>query len=378
MTKSGSLPMLSGIEVIGITQFMWLGGPVVISTPPRRSHVGIAMTTAEHVLFESAESRASQQGLRSLDWLNLFLAGTLTGFGPFVALYLAGRGWTQVEIGFVLTVSVLAGLLIQIPGGELLDVVPSKRRLVAAGVAVIAIAALIMALLPTFTAVLFAEVLLGATGAFVGPAVTAISLGLVGNDGLPDRLGRNQHFAAIGGSCTAGLMGVLGYVFSNQAIFVFSAALAVPTLFSLGEIRADDIHFARACGARKGDHHPRQPPGIARTAVGMHGPLLTFAACIVLFQLANASALPLVSEGLGRDRGSSLVISAVTVVPQIVVAALASWVGRNAGTWGRRPLLLIGLCALPIVPLASRSFTIRGCWCPSRCSMASRGPRSAC
>jgi hypothetical protein len=47
--------------------------------------------------------------------------------------------------------------------------------------------------------VLFSEVLLGATGAFLGPAVAAISLGLVGNDGLPDRLGRNQRFAAIGG-----------------------------------------------------------------------------------------------------------------------------------------------------------------------------------
>ena len=122
---------------------------------------------------------------RSLDWLNLFLAGTLTGFGPFVALYLAGRDWRQVEIGFVLTISGLIGLLIQIPAGELLDVIPSKRLLVAVGVVVIAVAAMILAFRPTFTPVLLAEVLLGATGAFVGPAVMAISLGLVGNDGCP-------------------------------------------------------------------------------------------------------------------------------------------------------------------------------------------------
>jgi MFS family permease len=306
------------------------------------------MTIADRMLFGSAENHALQQSLRGLDWLNFFLAGVLTGFGPFVALYLAGRGWTQVEIGFVLTVSGLTGLLTQVPGGELLDLVRSKRSLVALGVATIACAALILAFRPSFTPVLIAEVLLGVTGGFLGPAVSAISLGLVGNDGLPERLGRNQRFAAIGGFATAGLMGLLGYLFSNQAIFFASAALAFPTLVALGRIRADDIHFARACGAPPGDYHPARLPRSARAAVGTNYRLLTFAGCIVLFQLANASTLPLVSEELGRDHGSSLVISALIFVPQIVVAILAPWVGRSAGSWGRRPLLLIGLGALPI------------------------------
>jgi MFS family permease len=80
----------------------------------------------------------------------------------------------------------------------------------------------------------------------------------------------------------------------------------------------------------------------------MSNHLLAFAACIVLFQLANASALPLVSEELGRNQQSSLVISALISVPQIIVAILAPRVGRSARSWGRRPLLLIGLGALPI------------------------------
>jgi MFS family permease len=36
------------------------------------------------------------------------------------------------------------------------------------------------------------------------------------------------------------------------------------------------------------------------------------------------------------------------VLPQIIVAVIAPWVGRQAKDWGRRPLLLIGLGALPI------------------------------
>jgi len=71
---------------------------------------------------------------------------------------------------------------------------------------------------------------------------------------------------------------------------------------------------------------------------------------LFLFQLANASMLPLAGESLiyqGESR-SSLVVSALIVLPQIVVAAIAPWIGRQANQLGRRPLLLIGLGALPI------------------------------
>jgi hypothetical protein len=41
-------------------------------------------------------------------------------------------------------------------------------------------------------------------------------------------------------------------------------------------------------------------------------------------------------------------ISALIIVPQIIVALMAPRVGRQAQDWGRRPLLLIGFAALPI------------------------------
>jgi predicted MFS family arabinose efflux permease len=217
------------------------------------------MTTAESFLLDSAESRASEQSLRGLDWLNFFLAGVLTGFGPFVALYLTGRAWNQAEIGIILTASGLVGLLVQVPGGELLDSVRSKCSVVALGIVLVAWAAVMLGLWPRFTPALIAEILLGITGGFIGPAIAAISLGLVGNEGLPERLGRNQRFAAIGGFVAAGVMGLLGYAFTNRAIFFASAALAIPALVALAGIRGDDVHFARACGAPPGDYHPSRP-----------------------------------------------------------------------------------------------------------------------
>jgi MFS family permease len=78
--------------------------------------------------------------------------------------------------------------------------------------------------------------------------------------------------------------------------------------------------------------------------------LLTFAGCLFLFQFANASMLPLAGERLAYRGGSgaSFVISALIILPQIVVALSAPWVGGLAQSWGRRPLLLIGFSALAI------------------------------
>jgi hypothetical protein len=53
----------------------------------------------------------SDTSLRSLDAVNLLLAGALSAFGPYVAVLLAEQKWTQQNIGFVLTAAGLAGLL---------------------------------------------------------------------------------------------------------------------------------------------------------------------------------------------------------------------------------------------------------------------------
>jgi predicted MFS family arabinose efflux permease len=66
--------------------------------------------------------------LRGLDEVNLFLAGALSGFGPYVAVFLAEQKWTQQDIGFVLTTAGFAGLLSQLPGGELLDALSDRSE----------------------------------------------------------------------------------------------------------------------------------------------------------------------------------------------------------------------------------------------------------
>lgn len=72
--------------------------------------------------------------------------------------------------------------------------------------------------------------------------------------------------------------------------------------------------------------------------------------CAVLFHFANAAMLPLLGEMLakGHGRSSMMFMSACVVTTQLVVTLLASWSGRKAHQWGRKPLLLIGFGVLPI------------------------------
>jgi MFS family permease len=216
------------------------------------------MSSSHAATTELSPSTASLHGL---DGVNFFLGGVLAGFGPYVAVYLADQKWTQEKIGFVLSASALAGLLSQVPGGELLDTTRSKRVIVALGVIVVAISAMIIEFRPDFSLVLIGLVLQGGTGGLLGPAITAISLGLVGHSALPERLGRNQRLASTGSLVAAGLMGLIGYALSYQAIFLLVVGLTLPLFVALARIRAADIHFGRSCGAPH--HHTSDRPARA-------------------------------------------------------------------------------------------------------------------
>jgi hypothetical protein len=61
--------------------------------------------------------------------MNFFLADVQTGFGAFVAFYLADLGWQKHEVGLALTAGTFAAVVSQIPGGALVDALPWKRGL---------------------------------------------------------------------------------------------------------------------------------------------------------------------------------------------------------------------------------------------------------
>jgi hypothetical protein len=73
-----------------------------------------------------------------------------------------------------------------------------RSLLIAIGVLMISVAALILALKPFYFLVMLASLLQGSTGGIITPAIGAISLGLVGRSAMSLRAGRNYRYAAGG------------------------------------------------------------------------------------------------------------------------------------------------------------------------------------
>jgi MFS family permease len=289
----------------------------------------------------------AKRSLRGLDWLNFFLADVQTGVGPFLAIYLAGYAWDEQRVGLALSVGGIAGIVAQTPAGALVDRVHQKRALIGAAVVALALGALLIAFVPTLWSVMSAQVLIGGTSSIFAPAICSISLGIVGYQLFDGRQGRNQSFNSAGNVVAAVSMGLLGYFVSNRSIFFFVALCTLPTLLALRKIRADEIDYERARGARK-SADVRRPIGAA--ALLKERPLVIFLICAVMFHFANAAMLPLLGEMLakGQGRSSMMFMSACVVTTQFVITIIAAWSGRKAGSWGRKPLLLIAFGVLPI------------------------------
>ncbi|MGJ5049196.1 MFS transporter [Bradyrhizobium oligotrophicum] len=295
----------------------------------------------------TARPAPSRQSLRGLDWFIFFLADVQTGFGPFIAVYLTTQKWTQAQIGLVLSIGGIVGLIGQMPGGAIIDAARSERRVAGLAIATIGCCALAYAAWPIFPVVAGAATLHAAASCVLGPAIAAISLGLVGPRGMAERLGRNARFASLGNGVAAAVMGTCGYLLSSRAVFLVTFILAFPTLIALSRIRDREIDVARAHG--QADHEDKEVARLSNL-LGLlrQRALLVFALGVFLLQLANAAMLPLMA-GVVTTKSSEwapMLIAFCIVVPQAIVALTSPSVGAVAQQWGRRPLLMLGFAAL--------------------------------
>jgi MFS family permease len=290
----------------------------------------------------------SKQSLRGLDWFIFFLADVQTGFGPFIAVYLTTEKWTQAQIGLVLSIGSVIGLIGQMPGGAIVDAARSERLVAGFAIATIGGVALAYAALPIFPVVATAAAFHAVASCVLGPAIAAISLGLVGPHAIGERLGRNARFASLGNGVAAAVMGTAGYLVSSRSVFLVTFVLTIPTLLSLSRIRESEVDIARAHGAIFRETPDPQATSVVRLV--RKRPLLIFAGCVLLLQLANAAMLPLMA-GVVTTRSSQwapVLIAFCIVVPQAIVALMSPTVGAKAQAWGRRPLLLTGFAALTV------------------------------
>jgi MFS family permease len=282
---------------------------------------------------------------RGLDWFNLFVANIQTGFGPFVAVYLTTQGWTQTRIGLALSLGTISAMASQVPAGALVDVIHSKAAVAFFSILAFTASALFFALWPTPLFVYLAEALHGFSSCTLGPAIAAMSLMIAGRRALGLRLGRNARFAAIGNALGAALMGACGYYFSNRSVFFLTAALTLVALVPL-------MPLARLYEPSRPEARQRLGPARRGNMVRVltNRALLGYALCAMLFTLGNAAILPLAGNVVTKRAAGEgvLLIAAGIVLPQLVAAVLSPALGQLAEARGRRLVLFLGFCTLPI------------------------------
>ncbi|MBS9478276.1 MFS transporter [Ancylobacter sp. VKM B-3255] len=296
--------------------------------------------------------------LAGLAALNLFLSDVRDGLGPFLGVFLQQKQWSPGEIGLVMTIGGLAGMVATIPMGALVDSSRAKRTIVICGSAVVIAASMAILLAPHFAVVTLAQAVNGIAAAALGPAVAGITLGLVGAAGFDRQLGRNEAFNHAGNIIAAILAGVLGWWLGLPAVFALMAAMAVGSVLSVLSIRPGDIDHEAARGMA------RAAPGEERGAEGWRGllsdrRLLTVAFTMGLFHLGNAAMLPLFGQGMvARGAGDPSTLTALTVVvAQATMIPMALMAARLAQSRGYRLVLLMALAALPVRGLIAAAAT---------------------
>jgi MFS family permease len=285
----------------------------------------------------------------ALDTVNFLAADVRNLFGPFVNVFLVtSRHWTQTDVGLVTTASGLLGIALQTPIGAAIDIVRAKRGVIVLTMAAMALSGVIIFAAPTFWPIAIALSILAVAGDAFAPAVSALTLGLVAKDKLARRLGRNSAFDHGGNIAIALLAGAVGYALSQRAVFLMVPVFAALTSAAVLAIPAEAINQDRA--------RDLSSNGEAQgTAAGYRilfetRPLMIFALCAMLFHFANAPLLPLVGQKLALQfpKEATAMMSFCMVAAQGVMLPIAILVGRNADSWGRRPIFLIAFAVLPI------------------------------
>jgi Major Facilitator Superfamily len=170
----------------------------------------------------------------------------------------------------------------------------------------------------------------------------------VKRDALARRLGRNSAFDHGGNIAIALLAGAVGYAFSQRAVFLMVPVFAALTSAAVLAIPADAIDHARARDL--GSNGEAQGTAAGYRVLVETRPLMIFALCAFLFHFANAPLLPLVGQKLALEfpNEATAMMAFCIVAAQGVMLPIAILVGRNADSWGRRPIFLIAFAVLPI------------------------------
>lgn len=281
-----------------------------------------------------------------LNFLNFFMADVRDGLGPFLGVFLQQHGWQVDQIGLVMTIGGLAGMLFTTPIGILVDALRAKRAIIIFSALAIVTACGVNYFYPTFATTVAAQTLTAIAGASIPPAIAGITLGLVGPRGFDYQLGQNESYNHAGNAFSAVMAGLFSYSFGLGAVFALMGLWAILSIITILFIRSKQIDYQLARGLDDAHHSP-QPI----LKLFSNKSLLILAVTVALFHLANAAMLPLLSQAMVArgSAGNAGAYTAMTViVAQLTMIPMALLAARFSMNRGYSLIFVIALAALPI------------------------------
>ncbi len=273
------------------------------------------------------------------------------GFGivaPAIPVFAREFGVSRTAAGAVISVFALMRLVFALAGGRLVDRL-GERRILAAGIGIVAVSSALAGLAQTYTQLLLLRGVGGVGSAMFTVAAVSLLLRVVGPDQRGRATGMFQAGFLIGGVSGPALGGVLTTISLRLPFFVYAAMLAVAGAIAMlalahTELAEDTAGEDTAGEGTAGDGPDGQPQ---RTSLGTALRDRSYLAALVanlglgwaVFGL-RISLIPLfVVEGLRRDP----VWTGIGLVAGSAAQALALLpAGRITDTVGRRPAMLIG------------------------------------
>ena len=279
--------------------------------------------------------------------INLFIGDIQGGLGPFLASWLVQvNHWNPARIGLITTVVGLGTLAVNGPAGALVDRAGRPRLLLGLACGAILVGTLLLLFARGVFGVLAAQLLAAVGGTLVPPALTALTLGIVGKAAFPKQQGRNQAFNHVGILAAALLIGGGAQLLGTGAAFFILAAMALAAILAIATTPGNAWNGRRAHGWQEDepDEVNRSHPLLAVLA---NRKLLLLAAALSLFNLGNGTMLSLLVQRLAAAGVSAnFWTSAYVAAAQLTMIPVALWAGGSCDRRGRRHLLLFACLAL--------------------------------
>lgn len=295
--------------------------------------------------------------LMALAVLNFFLADSRDGLGPFLDAYLTTQGWRPMDLGLLATIGGVLGLAAGMPAGALADRSHHKRLMIIAPVTLITVMSMLCIAFPGRAVVFSTQTLAALAGVLIMPALSGITLGLVGPKRFGEQLGRNEAYNH------GGNMVLLGATWGASAWFGLpgvAALMVATTIATVAATLAIDPRRIDHVVARGGERGERPPVSTWRVLVH-NRPLLLLSVALLLFHFGNAPLARLISQQFAlqmqRPFETTAIITMVSQTAALAAAVAAPFIIRRDRV---RMAAVLAMLTLPLRGVIAWAFSSFG------------------